>query len=147
MTLKTFCAAAVSAALLIMLPGCSGPKKTCRKSAKSYFSLLSSNDWKGMFKMLTEEHRKKIGNPNNFAAYMLEVNEYFGSKNFKLQKMDVYPGKDTCNVAIVYDYAVKIRGKEEVQNEGVEETLIFKKSPKDGLWYVEIPGASNIAGY
>ena len=76
MTLKTFCAAAVSAALLIMLPGCSGPKKTCRKSAKSYFSLLSSNDWTYADSLKLQRMQTDLGTDDSPTFENLTVNGY-----------------------------------------------------------------------
>lgn len=133
--------------MMALLPGCGGAKKSCKKSAQSYFSVLSGHSWKTMYKMLTEEHRKQIGTPKRLEQFMEYELEYLGSKNFKLKKMEAFPGRDSCNVQIVYDYAVKLRGQEEVQYSDIEETLIFKKSSKDGLWYMEVPGASDLAGF
>lgn len=144
---RKFSLVVVAACLMVLLPGCHGPKKTCKKSAQSYFSVLSGHSWKTMYKMLTEEHRKQIGSPERLADFMENGLEFFGSKKFKLKSLEAYPGRDSCNVKIVYDYAVKIRGQEEQQYSDTEETLIFKKSPADGLWYMEVPGASKLAGY
>lgn len=132
---------------LLVLPGCGGAKKTCKKSAESYFSMLSSNDWSGIYKMLTEEHRKKIGSKERFAFFMEEVLEYKGSKKFTLKSLQVYPGKESCNVHIDYGYWVKLLGQDEKEFPNNPETLIFKKSPVDKKWYIEIPGASDLSGF
>ena len=133
--------------LALILPGCGGAKKTCKKSAESYFSSLSGNSWNAIYKMLTDEHRKKIGSKERFAFFMEEILEYKGSKSFRLKALNVYPGKDSCNVQITYDYSVKLRGAEEKAYNGNVETLIFKKSPADKKWYMEIPGASDLAAF
>jgi hypothetical protein len=139
---------ALFTALVVVLPGCSGPEKTCKKSAESYFSLLSSSSWGGMFKMLTEQNRKSLdNNPKKFAYLMEEVFEYKGSKNFRLKKLTPYAGRDSCSVQVVYDYSVKLRGKEEQAYDGVEETWLFQKSPKDGLWYYHIPEGKQLGGF
>lgn len=135
------------AALLLILPGCGGAKKNCQKSAESYFSLLSGNSWNSIYDMLTEAHRKQIGSKKRFAFFMEEVLEYKGSKKFRLKSLNAYPGKDSCNVQISYDYAIKLRGQNEKEIKGFSETLIFKRSPKDQRWYLEIPGASEMAGF
>jgi|GEM_PF-1518288 hypothetical protein len=139
--------AAMLLAVLVFLPGCGGAKKTCKKSAESYFSMLSSSNWSGIYKMLTEEHRKKIGSKERFARFMEEELEFMGSKKFTLKSLQVYPGKDSCNVQIDYSYWVKLMGQDEKEFPDNPETLIFKKSPKDQRWYMEIPAASNLAGF
>lgn len=132
---------------LFILPGCGGAKKTCKKSAESYFSMLSSSNWSGIYNMLTEEHRKKIGSKERFAFFMEEILEFKGSKKFTLQNLAPYPGKDSCNVQIEYTYWVKLMGQDETEHPGNVETLIFKKSPADKKWYLEIPGASDLSGF
>ncbi len=132
---------------LLILPACGGAKKSCQKSAESYFSLLSGNSWNSIYDMLTEAHRKQIGSKKRFAYLMEEVFEYKGSKNFRLRALNAYPGKDSCNVQISYDYSVKLRGQNEKEYKGNVETLIFKRSPADRKWYLEIPGASDLSGF
>lgn len=134
-------------ALSFILSGCGGAKKSCKKSAESYFSLLSGNSWDSLYNMLTEEHKKQIGSKKRFEFFMEEILEYKGSKSFRLKKLDAYPGKDSCNVQILYDYAIKVRGQNEKDIKGFSETLIFKKSSTDQRWYLEIPGASALAGF
>ena len=135
------------AAMLFILPGCGGAKKSCKKSAEAYFDYLSGNSWGSIYNMLTKEHQKTIGSKKRLAFLMEEVFEYKGSKKFKLKSLAAYPGKDSCNVQIVYDYAVRLRGQNEKPYKGISETLIFKRSPEDKKWYLEIPGASELSGF
>ncbi len=126
----------------LLLAGCNGPKSDCAGSFKSYQNMLESQDWEGLYELLTPEHKKKFS-MKNYLAGMTEVWGPTHSFDWRLNLL-TETGK-VCIVNGMMEYTFKIRGKEP---EDRDEYFSFTfRQQADGKWHIEQPGAEKISGW
>ena len=130
---------------LLALAGCDGPKDTCEGSFNSWHSCLKGHDWECSYELLTPEFKRKVGSSKKLARAM--ESDWFGSKSFKFNVYNVAETKaGVCTANGSMNYTVKIRGESPHDFNDVYFSYTFHLE-KDGLWYIDLPGAEKLQSW
>jgi hypothetical protein len=130
--------------LALACAGCNGPKDNCEGTLNSYAGCINGQDWDCILELMHPAERAKYGDRKIKGMMM---NNWFGTKNYKWKYLQADTAKagDICVARTIARWDTKVRGKKEVTTDDYGDT--FTLHPKDGVWYIDVPGSQKIGGF